>query len=126
MKKIKLFGAALVLAVLGISVLSPVVSPVQALNPLASVCESNADSVACKNKDQGISSVMSSLVNGLLFVIGGLSVVMIIVAGVMYTISAGDSGKVSKAKNMLIYSIVGLLVAFFAFAIVNWVFKLFS
>ena len=50
---------------------------------------------------------------------------MIIVAGVMYTTSGGNAGQVSKAKGALTYAVVGLIVAFLAFAIVNWVFKLF-
>jgi len=50
---------------------------------------------------------------------------MIIFAGILYTTSAGDASKVTRAKNTLTYSIVGLLLAFLAFAIVNWVLKLF-
>ena len=37
--------------------------------------------------------------------------------------SQGDSAKVAKGKNTLIYGVVGLIVALLAFAIVNFVLK---
>ena len=64
------------------------------------------------------------LTNGLnlvYFLAGSIAVIMIIVAGVMYVTSTGDSGRVAKAKNMLTYAIVGLIVVIIAFAITNWV-----
>ena len=48
---------------------------------------------------------------------------MIVYAGIQYVISAGDSGKVAKAKNIIIYAIVGLLIAVFSYTIVNFVVK---
>ena len=44
----------------------------------------------------------------------------------MYATSTGDSGKVTRAKNTLTYAIVGLVVAFLAYAIVFWVLGLFK
>ena len=37
------------------------------------------------------------------------------------TLSAGDSGKVKKAKDTILYGIIGLIIALLAFAIVNFV-----
>lgn len=45
--------------------------------------------------------------------------ITIVIGGILYTTSAGDSGKVTKAKNMITYSIVGLVVVLAAFAITN-------
>lgn len=64
------------------------------------------------------------LTNGLnlvYFLAGSIAVIMIIVAGVMYVTSSGDSGRVTKAKNMLTYAIVGIIIVIIAFAITNWV-----
>ncbi|HEY8992704.1 MAG TPA: pilin [Candidatus Microsaccharimonas sp.] len=69
----------------------------------------------------GPSSIFTTIVNVLLFVIGAISVIMLIIGGIRYTISAGDSGNVTAAKNTILYAIVGLVIAFLAFAIVNWV-----
>ena len=60
------------------------------------------------------------------FIAGVLAVVMIIWGGVTYTISSGDSGKVTKAKNILTYSIVGLVIVLVAFTITNFVIGRFS
>ena len=69
----------------------------------------------------GSGSIFTTVVNVLLFVIGAISVIMLIIGGIRYTVSAGDSGNVTAAKNTIMYAIIGLVVAFLAFAIVNWV-----
>lgn len=66
----------------------------------------------------------SLLTNGLnltYFLAGVIAVIVIIVAGIMYTTSSGDASKVTKAKNLLTYSIVGLIVVLTAFVITNFV-----
>ena len=57
----------------------------------------------------------------LLFVIGAISVIMLIIGGIRYTISQGDSSQVTSAKNTILYSIVGLVVAILAYAAVDFV-----
>lgn len=125
MKKLKMLTAALAVLMFGAVVLAPV--PVGAAYDPLSMCDdpANATNEICKNRKDGASDLIKNLVNALLFVVGALSVIMIIVAGILYTTSAGDSNKVSRAKNTLTYSIVGLAVSFLAYAIVNWVLKLF-
>lgn len=66
-------------------------------------------------------SIFTVVVNILLYVIGAISVIMLIVGGIRYTISNGDSSQVTSAKNTILYAIVGLIIAFLAYAIVNWV-----
>lgn len=65
--------------------------------------------------------VIKTVINILLFLIGAVAVVVIIIAGLRYTTSGGNANGVSAAKNMLLYAVVGLIVAIFAFAIVNWI-----
>lgn len=55
------------------------------------------------------------------FIAGAVAVIVIIVAGIYYTTSSGDAGRVTKAKNLLTYSIVGLIIIISAFAITNFV-----
>ena len=53
--------------------------------------------------------------------VGGIvAAVFIVVGGFNYMTSAGDAGKVAKAKNTIIYALIGLVVCVLAFAIVNW------
>jgi len=108
-------------ATVGAFSLAPAAS-VSALNPLSdTVCPAGSTSEICKSKSDNASSLIGTIVDTLLFVVGALSVVMIIVGGIYYTTSSGDSGKVSKAKNTITYAVVGLVVSFLAYAIVNWV-----
>ena len=46
---------------------------------------------------------------------------MIIIGGINYALSQGDPGKVKKAKDTILYGIIGLVVALLAFAIVQFV-----
>lgn len=70
--------------------------------------------------------VIKTIVNALLFFIGVVAVIMIIWAGIQYTTSAGDSSKVATAKNTIVYAVIGLIVAIFAYAIVNFVVSTFN
>lgn len=86
-----------------------------------------ADGVACSRgadtptKLFGSGGIFTTIVNILLFIIGALCVFMLIYDGARYTTSGGVGSRVTEAKNAIVYAIVGLVVAFLAFAIVNWV-----
>ena len=54
-------------------------------------------------------------------VLGLLAVIVIIYGGFMYTTSAGDASKIKKAKDTIMYGVVGLVIALLAYAIVNFV-----
>ena len=82
---------------------------------------SEGDELYGKSID-GDGGVVQSAVNILLWVIGILAVIMIIWSGFRYIWSNGDSSKITNAKNTLIYSIVGLVIAIMAYAIVNFVY----
>jgi len=64
---------------------------------------------------------IQTIINVILAVVGVIAVIMIIIGGIQYTTSAGDPGKVKKAKDTILYGIVGLVIALAAFAIVNFV-----
>jgi multisubunit Na+/H+ antiporter MnhB subunit len=65
--------------------------------------------------------VFQTITNVLLFIIGAVSVIMLIIGGVRYTISQGDSSAVTSAKNTILYAVIGLIVAILAYAVVNFV-----
>lgn len=71
-----------------------------------------------QNTTEGLTT---SILSWLFAAVGMLAVVMIIVSGLKMTLSAGDPGAVAKAKLTLVYSIVGLVVAMLAYAIVTFV-----
>ena len=65
--------------------------------------------------------VFKDVVNILLFIIGAVSVIMLIYGGIRYTTSGGNANSVTAAKNTIMYSIIGLVVAILAFAVVQFV-----
>lgn len=68
-----------------------------------------------------LEDLITTVINVLLFLIGVLSVIMIIYGGFRFVTSGGSAESVKSAKNTILYSIVGLVVAILAFAIVNFV-----
>lgn len=69
----------------------------------------------------GNEGIITLVINILLFIIGIIAVIMLIIGGIMYAISGGDSSKVTNAKNTILYAVIGLIIAIFAYAIINWV-----
>lgn len=70
-------------------------------------------------KDAG--EILIDGLNMAYFVAGAVAVVMIIVGGLNYVTSSGDSAKTAKAKNTILYSVVGIVVIIFAFAITTFI-----
>ena len=71
--------------------------------------------------DTALTGTVQKIINVILYIIGILAVVMIIIGGIQYTTSAGDQNAVTKAKNTILYGIVGLVIAVLAYAIVSFV-----
>lgn len=69
----------------------------------------------------GPNGVFVTVTNILLFVIGAIAVVMLIIGGIRYVVSAGDQNAVTSAKNTILYAIIGIVVAFLAYAAVNFI-----
>ncbi|MDR3298128.1 MAG: pilin [Candidatus Nomurabacteria bacterium] len=74
---------------------------------------------ACEAR--GLNETIQLIINLIIFAIGLIAVIMVILGGIQYSTSQGDSGKVKKAKDTIMYGIIGLVVAILAFAIVNFV-----
>jgi hypothetical protein len=68
----------------------------------------------------GPNGVFIQITNILLFVIGAIAVVMLIIGGIRYVVSQGDQNAVTSAKNTILYAIIGIVVAFLAYAAVNF------
>ena len=86
---------------------------------------------AAQGKDQsadlfGETGIFRTITNVLLFLIGAVSVIMLIIGGIRYTVSGGDSTAVTSAKNTILYAVIGIVVALLAYAIVNFVLGSFS
>lgn len=69
----------------------------------------------------GSDGLFTKIINAALYLIGAVSVLMLIYGGIRYTISAGNANAVTAAKNTILYAIVGIVISLLAYAIVNWV-----
>ena len=75
----------------------------------------------CPSDLFGDTGVFRQITNTILYIVGIIAVIMLIWGGIRYVISGGDSKKVTDAKNTILYAIIGLVISFLAFAIVNFV-----
>jgi hypothetical protein len=130
--KVKTAVMALTIAVAGAGVfLAPAVYA--DYNSCMQAATTAADKAKCGMNDTGqrqtdasgqevkLENTVTNIINGVLYVIGILAVVMVIIGGVKYTTSGGDQAAVTSAKNTILYGIIGLVIAILAYAIVNFV-----
>lgn len=71
----------------------------------------------------GPDGVFQTVANILLFLVGAIAVIMLIIGGIRYVVSGGDQSAVTSAKNTILYAIVGIVVAFLAYAAVDFVIR---
>lgn len=113
-KKVSLVVATL--AVVTGVLFAPV--PAQAVNVFKSGGD-GADVLNNKGNDT-FQTTMGKVISALFFVLGFIAVVMIIIGGFRYVTSNGDSSQTKSAKDTIMYAVIGLVVAIFAYAIVNF------
>jgi len=68
-----------------------------------------------------VDSTIKFVIDIFSLVVGVIAVIMIIVGGLKYITSGGDSGNVTGAKNTILYAIIGLVVVALAQFIVKFV-----
>ena len=83
--------------------------------------ETNAGQYTEGENSETLDQSVIGIINGVIGVLGLVAVVVIIVGGVQYMTSSGDAGKVKKAKDTILYGVIGLVICVLAFAIVNFV-----
>ncbi|MDO4712981.1 MAG: pilin [Candidatus Saccharibacteria bacterium] len=110
----------------GAMMVGVVLSPLMASPAQAQISDGLAAAKTDEMTKKDPKDIVTQIINIMLYIIAILSVIMLIWGGIQYTTSGGDSNKVTSAKNTILYSIIGLVVAIFAWAIVNWVVEQFK
>lgn len=88
-------------------------------------CRHSPNSAICQNQNPvKMEDLVKKGLNILTWVAGILAVIMIIYAGYLLVRSANDTNKITTAKNIILYSVVGLIVVVAANAIVSFVIKM--
>ncbi|MDQ5982868.1 MAG: hypothetical protein QG549_866 [Patescibacteria group bacterium] len=96
-------------------------------NAIAVFTQSMADGAqSAKGIDQasdlfGPSGTFNTITNVLLFAVGAISVIMLIIGGIRYVVSGGDSTAVQSAKNTILYAVVGIVICLLAYAVIGFV-----
>ena len=124
--RLKSFFAAgvLLLAVLPLAISQPafadcISDPTSAGCP----CALNSSSAACQDlsKPDGLSNTLKNATNTVLFIAGALAVIMIIYGSIRFMTAHGNEKQVESARLIVTYSVIGLIIAILAYALVNFV-----
>lgn len=77
----------------------------------------------CNGSDTSadLGNAITNIINGVIGIIGAVAAIFILVGGINYMTSAGDAGKVEKAKKTILWAVIGLVISVLTFAIVNFV-----
>lgn len=134
MKKRTLLTSLPVAMVAAFGLLTAVFAPLAMTQPAAAQFEGGIGkgAQAAQGKDQpanladGDDSMFKRITDVMLFVVGAVSVIMLIIGGIRYVVSNGDAGAVTSAKNTILYAIIGIIVTILAYAVVNFVIAQFA
>lgn len=96
------------------ALMAPMVVSAQWVDPSSSPVRTNSGL-----DDTTIYGVITFLMQWLLIILAVVAVIAFVISGIMYLTAAGDETRVEKAKNAMIYSIVGVLVGLIGLIIIN-------
>lgn len=95
----------------------------------SNICDSGAapevlEAAGCTSgSSDALPNIIITALNAVIGVAGLVAVIFVIVGGFNYMTSSGDPGKIKKAKDTILYAVIGLIICVLAFAIVNFVIK---
>lgn len=76
--------------------------------------------------NQNLPDIITTIINVMLFIAAALAVIMIIYGGIRYITAHGDEKQVKVAKDTIVYSVAGLIIAILAYALVTFIFNTFK
>ena len=119
MKYLRTFTRFILISALTLSLASP-------FGVVRAACGDPASSGVTGGINCGPSSIsatqgVQSAINILLYLVGVISLIVVIVGALRYVLSGGNPQATSAAKDTILYAVIGLVVALLAYAIVNFV-----
>ncbi len=88
---------------------------------LVDIAEGGVNDIDTNAPSTGVTGVIESITYILLWLVGATAVIVIIINGIRFIVSNGDAQATANARNGILYAIVGVIVAFIAWGLVNWV-----
>lgn len=92
-----------------------------ACNKYKNKSDPNYKIVCGSGSEEKAENTVKSVLQTVFLWTGIVAVIVIVIGGIFYTISQGDPGKIKKAKDTILYAIIGLIVSLLSFAIVTFV-----
>ena len=82
-----------------------------------------ADAIVIENPltSDDIGKILTNIADNLINILGGVTVIMFIITGIIYLTSAGSPEKIQLAKKCLTYTIIGVVVVLMAKGIIKYV-----
>ena len=74
-------------------------------------------------RNTGLNKVVNFAINLMIVLLAVISTIMIILGGIKYASSGGDSNATASAKNTIIYALIGLVIAVLAKPLIDLVLK---
>lgn len=73
-----------------------------------------------------VPTLIGRVIKGVLGIVGSLALVMVIYGGFTWMLAAGNSEKVKKGRDIIVWAAIGLVVIFTSYALVSFVIKTIS
>lgn len=90
-------------------------------NPKSALCQGYVDGENDSQSRNPVTEAIKNIIQILYFVVGVLATFFVIYGGFKYVNSQGDSQKTANGRNMIVYSLVGVIVALLAGQLVIFV-----
>ena len=124
-KRIKLVAVTMTIIMLPVLYVSPAMALFSSGGSQSAACtgaQNNVTAFGCAPSGGGsVSSLVSTIVSILSYVVGVASIIMIIFGGFRMITSNGDSTAMANGRNTIIYALIGLAIAAMAQLLVHFV-----
>lgn len=92
--------------------------------PINNICDANVDdnikaASGCGGNIGEIDNAIINVINAIMGIVAAVAVIAIVIGGIQYMTSVGDPGKVKRAKDTILYAVIGLVIVILAAVIVN-------
>lgn len=78
-------------------------------------------STTAQGSGEQVNNLITNIINIFSIVVGIIAVIMIVYGGLRYITSGGDSGRITGAKNTILYALIGLVIVALAQFLVRYV-----
>jgi heme A synthase len=87
----------------------------------SAICTDNTNTLNANKHDDPVADKLRDITKIVAFVSGAAAIILILVGSIQYVTSAGDSNKITGARDTIIYALIGLIVIVLAVSIIEFV-----